>query len=151
MRRVRSTGWLRLAVLAGAIGTASCGPGPKATASRVNPAACSPTDEASVTGFSLRADAPLLEGRWRYRCVVFGGAAGRRAEVTVFAAGFRPEVYLLDPAARPHLLAWSRTGPGSDVARVSATLPRTGAYAAVITTVEDGATGSFVVSVQDGP
>lgn len=106
---------------------------------------------ASVTAFTLRGEAPLLQGGWRYRCAVFAGDSGLRVELTVFADGFRPEVYLLAPGSRPALLAWSRTGPGDGVARVTGTLPRATTFAALVTTVETNESGSFLLSIQSRP
>jgi hypothetical protein len=69
----------------------------------------------------------------------------------VFAEGFRPAVYLFDPAEAPRrVLVRSSPGPGVGVARASVALPRTGPYAAVVT-AERGEGGTFLISVQDTP
>jgi len=117
----------------------------------VDVAACQPAAYGSMVAFTLRADAPRLNGGRPYRCVVFAGVAHHRAELTVFAEGFHPVVHLLDAAARPRrVLASSDRGPGTDVARVSAVLPRTAPYAALVTT-QPGGTGTFLIGVQDHP
>ena len=132
---------------------AGCGGGSATDAAvlGVDVAGCQPVRYGSVVGFALRADAPLLEGGRRYRCVIFPGTAERRVQLTVFAQGFRPTIYLLDPGEAPRrLLAWSDEGPGAGVARSSVVLPRTTPYAAVVA-AGDGEAGTFLISVQDSP
>jgi hypothetical protein len=114
-------------------------------------AGCRPVQYGSVTGAALRADAPALTGGRRYHCLVFPGTAEHRVQLTVFADGFEPGLYLLDPSEAPHrLLAWDAAGSATGVVRTSVRLPRTRPYAAVVT-AEAGAGGTFLLSVQDHP
>ena len=140
------TGLAALAVLATA-----CGREINPAVLAVDVTGCQPARYGSVVGSSLRADAPVLAGGRRYRCLVFPGTAEHRVQLTVFADGFDPVVYLLEPGESPHrLLARSATSTASGVARTSIVLPRTRPYAAVVTAAgREG--GTFLLSVQDQP
>jgi hypothetical protein len=113
----------------------------------LNPALCAPLRPSLLAGYALREEAPLLDQRWRYRCVAFEGSADP-TEITVFAEGFRPELYLIEPGATAPMVAWSRTGPGPGTVRVVKQLKRGGTYLAVVTTVDEAEQGSFLVSIQ---
>ena len=138
-----------LVVLAAAL--VGCGGATDAAVLGVDVAGCQPLENGAMMGFTLRADAPALESGPHYRCIVFSGTAERRVQLTVFADGFRPAMYLFDPAEAPRrVLIRSSPGPGVGVARASVALPRTGPYAAVVT-AERGESGAFLISVQDTP
>jgi hypothetical protein len=113
----------------------------------LNPALCAPLRPSLLAGYALREEAPLLDQRWRYRCVAFEGSAGP-IEITVFAEGFRPELYLIEPGSTAPMVAWSRAGPGPGTARLVKQLKRGGTYLAVVTTVDEAEQGSFLVSIQ---
>lgn len=140
---------MRAPLVALAISVAGCRGAPDAALLALDVAGCQPVQFGAMVGFTLPADAPALDAGRRYRCLVFPGTADQQVQLTVFAQGFTPTVYLLDPGAEPHrLLAWSATGPGTGVARTTALLPGTAPYMAVVTT-NGGETGTFLVSVQE--
>ena len=137
----------RAAGLVALILTTGCSASPKDAAVRLNPALCAPLRPSLLAGYALREEAPLLDQRWRYRCVAFEGSAVP-TEITVFAEGFHPEVYLIEPGSTAPMVGWSRTGPGPGTARLVKQLKRGGTYLAVVTTVDEAEQGSFLVSIQ---
>jgi hypothetical protein len=139
--------WRRGARLVALVIATGCGATPKDAAVRLNPALCAPLRPSLLAGYALRDEAPLLDRRWRYRCVAFEGTEDP-TEITVFAEGFRPEVYLIEPGAAAPMVGWSRSGPGPGTARLVKQLKRGGTYLAVVTTVDEAEQGSFLVSIQ---
>lgn len=142
---------MRAAAVAALVLLASCRRGEDAAILAVDVAACQPLSNGAVVGSSLRNDAPTLAGGRRFRCLVFPGTASHRLQLTVFADGFTPSLYLLEPGEPPHrLVARSTASDRGGVARASAVLPRTRPYAAVVLG-ETGEGGTFLLSVQDQP